>query len=183
MITLTPWLGEGNEQKSARLLLSDAERTREALLAPGLLWSTPGLWGPDDSRATAKYGVFYAGAWLAVLVGVLWLWRRSWRAAVNGRWTALVAAMVAGWGSFNVVEGLVDHYLLNLHHLRPGPNQAAYDIAFLILGVLLALGGFAWYKRTTASARAPAPQSRLHGDRGQSSLAEKHRLSTGRCLE
>jgi uncharacterized membrane protein len=128
-------------------------------------------------------GAFHAGAWLAVLVGVLWLWRRSWRAAVNGRWTALVAAMVAGWGSFNVVEGLVDHYLLNLHHVRPGPNQAAYDIAFLILGVLLALGGFAWYKRTTASARAPAPQSRLHGDRGQSSLAEKHRLPTRRCLE
>jgi hypothetical protein len=60
----------------------------------------------------------------------------------------------AAWGSFNVVEGLVDHYLLNLHHVRPGPNQAAYDLAFLIFGGLLAVGGFAWYKRTTASARA-----------------------------
>ncbi|HEU4908501.1 MAG TPA: DUF2243 domain-containing protein [Propionibacteriaceae bacterium] len=55
-------------------------------------------------------GVFHAGAWLAVLVGVLWLWRRSRQTHVNGQWTALVAAMVAGWGSFNVVEGLVDHY-------------------------------------------------------------------------
>jgi uncharacterized membrane protein len=103
-------------------------------------------------------GVFHAGAWLAVLVGVLWLWRRSWRTAVNGRWTALVAAMVAGWGSFNVVEGVVDHYLLNLHHVRPGPNQAVYDIAFLVFGGLLAIGGFAWYKRTTASVRASSPE-------------------------
>jgi uncharacterized membrane protein len=99
-------------------------------------------------------GVFHAGAWLAVLAGVLWLWRRS-RQTMNGRWAALVAAMVAGWGSFNVVEGLVDHYLLKLHHVRPGPNQATYDAAFLIFGALLALGGFAWYRRTTTrSARA-----------------------------
>jgi uncharacterized membrane protein len=30
-------------------------------------------------------GVFHAGAWLAVLVGVLWLWRRSRRTAGNGQ--------------------------------------------------------------------------------------------------
>src|SRR4029453_9781589 len=87
-------------------------------------------------------GVFHAGAWLAVLVGVLWLWRRSGQTHVNGQWTALVAAMVAGWGSFNVVEGVVDHYLLNLHHVRPGPNQAVYDIAFLVFGGRPPLGGF-----------------------------------------
>jgi uncharacterized membrane protein len=107
-------------------------------------------------------GVFHAGAWLAVLVGVLWLWRRSRRTAGNGQWTALVAAMVAGWGSFNVVEGLLDHYLLKLHHVRPGPNQATYDLAFLIFGVLLAVGGFAWYRHATQSLRAssgaPAPR-------------------------
>jgi uncharacterized membrane protein len=103
-------------------------------------------------------GVFHAGAWLAVLVGVLWLWRRSRQTHVNGQWTALIAAMVAGWGSFNVVEGLVDHYLLNLHHVRPGPNQATYDLAFLIFGVLLAVGGLAWYRRVTHSVRASSAE-------------------------
>jgi uncharacterized membrane protein len=77
---------------------------------------------------------------------------RSRRSDVNGRWTALVAAMVAGWGMFNVVEGLLNHYVFNLHHVRPGPNQATYDIAFLIFGALLAVGGLAWYQRTTRSA-------------------------------
>ena len=66
--------------------------------------------------------------------------------------------MVAGWGSFNVVEGLVDHYLLNLHHVRPGPNQARYDIVFLVFGALLAIGGFTWYMRVARSARASSPE-------------------------
>jgi uncharacterized membrane protein len=101
-------------------------------------------------------GVFHAGAWLTVLVGVLWLCRRSRRSNVNGQWTALVAAMVAGWGSFNVVEGLLNHYILSLHHVRPGPNQAIYDIAFLIISALLAIGGLARYRRTTGSARRAA---------------------------
>jgi uncharacterized membrane protein len=98
-------------------------------------------------------GVFHAGAWLAVLIGVLWLWRRSRQTPVSGRWTALVAVMIAGWGLFNVVEGLLNHYLLNLHHVRPGPNQGIYDIGFLIFGALLTIGGFAWYRRTTQAAR------------------------------
>jgi uncharacterized membrane protein len=96
-------------------------------------------------------GVFHVGAWLAVLVGVLWLWRRSRQVDVNGRWTALVAAMVAGWGLFNVAEGLLNHYVLNLHHVRPGPDQGAYDLAFLIFGALLVAGGLTWYQRTTRS--------------------------------
>ena len=105
-------------------------------------------------------GVFHAAAWLAVVAGVLWLWHRSRRSDANGSWTALVAAMVAGWGLFNVVEGLLDHYILNLHHVRPGPNQATYDLAFLICGALLAIGGLAWYRRTTyAERRTSSPEA------------------------
>jgi hypothetical protein len=107
---------------------------------------------PDCRRSVPRRRVARGSGRCAVVMA------SGWRTAVNGRWTALIAAMVAGWGSFDVVEGLVDHYLLNLHHVRPGPNQAAYDIAFLIFGVLLAIGGFAWYKRTTASARASSPE-------------------------
>jgi uncharacterized membrane protein len=121
----------------------------QLLLWHHLLSSRPGF---SLSANLITDGVFHAGAWLAVLVGVLWLLRRSRRSDVNGRWTALVAAMVAGWGMFNVVEGLLNHYIFNLHHVRPGPNQATYDIAFLIFGALLAVGGLAWYQRTTRSA-------------------------------
>jgi uncharacterized membrane protein len=51
--------------------------------------------------------------------------------------------MLVGWGLFNVVEGVVDHHLLTLHHVREGAgvNETAWDLAFLGFGVLLVAGG------------------------------------------
>lgn len=49
--------------------------------------------------------------------------------------------LLLGWGLFNVVEGVVDHHLLDLHHVRPGPNELVYDLSFLAWGtVMLVLG-------------------------------------------
>jgi uncharacterized membrane protein len=45
--------------------------------------------------------------------------------------------MLLGWGLFNMVEGLIDHHLLSLHHVRPGPDELAYDLAFLVWGMLM----------------------------------------------
>lgn len=96
-------------------------------------------------------GLFHAGAWLVVLAGVLWLYARlrlppapaAWpRLATGPRpWRALVGPMLAGWGLFNVVEGLVDHQLLGLHHVRPGAHQLAWDLGFLAFGAALAGAG------------------------------------------
>jgi uncharacterized membrane protein len=27
--------------------------------------------------------------------------------------------MAIGWGIFNIVEGIVDHHILQIHHVRP----------------------------------------------------------------
>jgi uncharacterized membrane protein len=59
--------------------------------------------------------------------------------------------LLVGWGTFNVVEGLVDHHLLNLHHVRPGPDELLYDVAFLAWGALMVLAGWALV-RTAAAA-------------------------------
>ena len=52
--------------------------------------------------------------------------------------------MLVGWGLFNVVEGVVDHHLLTLHHVREGAtvNETAWDLGFLAFGVLLIVGGW-----------------------------------------
>ena len=43
--------------------------------------------------------------------------------------------MLLGWGGFNLVEGLIDHHLLNLHHVRDLPAHVpAYDWLFLLVG-------------------------------------------------
>ena len=41
------------------------------------------------------------------------------------------------------VEGIVNHEILGLHHVREGAgHQTAYDVGFLFFGALLVLGGW-----------------------------------------
>jgi uncharacterized membrane protein len=92
-------------------------------------------------------GFFHAAAWLCVVGGLAWLWRRL-RAARREPGGAtppgarvLWGALLTGWGLFNLVEGIVDHHLLQIHHVRSGPDQLAWDLAFLALGAALVVGG------------------------------------------
>jgi uncharacterized membrane protein len=88
-------------------------------------------------------GVFHATTWVAVIVGLYLLWNRTtdWRWAISGR--AFVGWMLVGWGMFNLVEGIVDHHILTIHHVREGvTNESAYDLGFLAFGALLVIGGW-----------------------------------------
>ncbi len=98
-------------------------------------------------------GLFHASTWVAVSVGLYLLWRRSsnWRWALSGR--ALIGWMLVGWGLFNLVEGVVDHHLLTVHHVREGENELAYDLGFLLFGAMLCLVGWMVARRTHHSAR------------------------------
>ncbi len=56
---------------------------------------------------------------------------------------AFTGQLLLGWGIFNLVEGLVDHHLLNIHHVRDVPAHVpVYDWLFLGIGGLglIALG-------------------------------------------
>ncbi|GAA4414460.1 DUF2243 domain-containing protein [Actinokineospora soli] len=94
-------------------------------------------WYPDDPhRNMVADGLFHLVCLLLVVVGVVLLNRRS---PLPAR--VLWGGIVAGWGVFNVVEGVVDHLVLGVHHVRHGPDQLVYDLAFLGFGaVLVALG-------------------------------------------
>jgi uncharacterized membrane protein len=45
--------------------------------------------------------------------------------------------MLAGWGLFNLVEGIIDHHILHLHHAVEGANHLVWDLGFLASGVVL----------------------------------------------
>jgi uncharacterized membrane protein len=96
---------------------------------------------------TLADGLFHAATWIAVVVGLWLLWRET-RDGAPWAFRRLAGLMLAGWGAFNLVEGLVDHHLLGLHHVRTGPNELPYDLAFLALGAALIAVG-------TALARQP----------------------------
>jgi uncharacterized membrane protein len=52
-----------------------------------------------------------------------------------------VGSLLVGAGAFNLVEGLIDHQILGIHHVKPGPNELIWDLGFLASGVVLALVG------------------------------------------
>jgi uncharacterized membrane protein len=93
---------------------------------------------------TLADGFFHLATWLFV-AAASWLTVRLWQ---QGRlappWRAHGGMVLAGWGAFNLVEGLIDHQLLGIHHVRDdlgGP--LGWDLGFLAFGVLLVVGGLA----------------------------------------
>ena len=88
-------------------------------------------------------GLFHASTWLFVTVGLFLLWR----AVAGGRrwtWRSLVGLLLAGWGIFNLVEGIVDHHILGVHHVRDDvADPMWWDLGFLAFGVVLLVVGFA----------------------------------------
>jgi uncharacterized membrane protein len=90
-------------------------------------------------------GAFHSLAWLVTVVAVALSWRAA-RSTRMPNWRYVVGGALAGWGGFNLVEGIVDHHLLELHHVRPGPDQLAWDLAFLGWGALMAAAGW-WLMR------------------------------------
>ncbi|MFJ2032819.1 DUF2243 domain-containing protein [Streptosporangium sp. NPDC087985] len=88
-------------------------------------------------------GFFHAFTWLAVLIGLGLLYSRvttsrgqMWRSRALWGW------ILVGWGAFNLVEGVIDHHVLAIHHVLAGPYELWWDLGFLALGALLVAGGW-----------------------------------------
>ena len=97
---------------------------------------------PGLEANTLADGLFHAATWLFVIAGVTLLLRAWQQDRLAPALSTHVGMLLAGWGIFNVVEGTIDHQLLGLHHVRPGPGQLAWDLAFLGFGVLLVIVGW-----------------------------------------
>jgi uncharacterized membrane protein len=91
---------------------------------------------------TVADGLFHAATWVLVFIGMC-LAIKAWQ---QGRlappWRVHVGLLVVGWGAFNVVEGLVDHHLLGVHHVRDDVSSPLpWDLGFLAFGVALVAVG------------------------------------------
>lgn len=87
-------------------------------------------------------GLFHVATYLAVLIGLVWLWRR-WD-TVQPVWAPtkfLVGCLMFGWGLFNVVEGIINHHILQIHHVVAGDWQVIWDLVFLAAGTVFIVGG------------------------------------------
>lgn len=108
---------------------------------------------PVDTLAGLKVnvladGFFHVATWLLVWAGTTMTvvtWRQD-RLAPN--WPFQSGLLLVGWGMFNLVEGLIDHHILQIHHVRDDLGAPlSWDIGFLVFGALLIAVGWMLYKR------------------------------------
>lgn len=104
--------------------------------------TTPGL-----EMNTLADGLFHLGAWVCVAVGstlIVAAWR-SGRLAPS--WRFHFGLIITGWGTFNLAEGIINHQILGIHHVRDDLGAPlSWDIGFLIFGLLLILTGSALHR-------------------------------------
>jgi uncharacterized membrane protein len=82
-------------------------------------------------------GLFHAFTWLTVFAGIVMLFKAGQKPDVPWSGRTLAGGLLQGWAIFNIVEGIIDHHILHLHHVieRLGPSPA--DYAFLAFSVVL----------------------------------------------
>jgi uncharacterized membrane protein len=103
---------------------------------------------PPTDLVAMKYnmvwdGLFHAFTWIITAAGLARLWNAGMRSDVPWSTRTFVGSLFLGWGLFNAIEGVIDHQILGIHHVRPGEGQLAWDIAFIASGVIMIAAGWA----------------------------------------
>ena len=107
-------------------------------------------WYPVTSIENLKLntlwdGVFHSGTYLFVVAGLFVLWRHAHRNHLYWSNKLLAGTLLLSFGAFNVVEGLVDHELLGIHHVNERvavENWIYWDIGFLVWGAAMLVVGW-----------------------------------------
>lgn len=99
----------------------------------------------DSIRLNTRWdGFFHSATCLCVVLGIALFWRKASTRVLYWSSEMLGGGMFVGWGSYNLVEGIVDHALLGIHHVNetvPASQRAYWDLAFLAWGALMVFGG------------------------------------------
>jgi len=88
-------------------------------------------------------GLFHAFTWAMTALGLGLLWRAGQRRDVPWSTRTFVGSLALGWGLFNLVEGVIDHFVLHVHHVTETPDHLAWDLGFLAFGGVLMSAGWA----------------------------------------
>lgn len=91
-------------------------------------------------------GVFHLIVTIIIFIAAVVLWRSD-PSDVKSNKFIFLSGIFLGSGIFNFIEGILNHHILQIHHVRPGPDQFLYDILFDISGILLIVIGFLLKRR------------------------------------
>jgi len=118
----------------------------------------------DNLRLNTLWdGIFHSATYVFVVLGLFLFWRTAHRHHLYWSWKLMTGSALVGWGAFNVVEGLIDHELLGIHHVNElvGRDQYLYwDMGFLLWGALMVVAGWRLFRagqRQRDAARVVVP--------------------------
>jgi len=93
-------------------------------------------------------GIFHAFCFAVVLTGTVLLWKLLGREDIDRSGKLLSGGLLAGWGLFNVVEGIINHHILKLHNVQEVSLQ--HDLGnylFLLVSFFMMLSGYVLIKK------------------------------------
>jgi uncharacterized membrane protein len=91
-------------------------------------------------------GVFLAFSLIITIIGVSLLWYASGsknkNSLLSNKWS-FIGLIFIGFGGFNIIEGIINHHILEMHHVIDVANPFVFDLIFLVVGGLafLVTGG------------------------------------------
>ena len=118
-----------------------------------------------DSVANMEINMFWDGlfhllTWIMTAIGLWLLWKAGTRRDVPWSGKTFLGALFLGWGLFNLVEGIIDHHILGIHHVVERLGVSAFDYAFLLSGVVMIVGGIMAIRSTSTDKATMVSRSR-----------------------
>jgi uncharacterized membrane protein len=78
-------------------------------------------------------GLFLTIALVVTIVGVGLLWSAAHKKETFPiRWE-FIRLLLFSFGLFNIIEGIINHHILSLHHVKDDPNPLIWDLTFLAI--------------------------------------------------
>ncbi|MCM3569262.1 DUF2243 domain-containing protein [Neobacillus mesonae] len=124
------------------------------ILGLGLLGAIDGIvfhqllqWHHVVLSPNIKLEIFTDGIFTALFSALLiWggvkIFQDARKNEIGDSWKIFLGGIFVGGGTFNLVEGIINHHILKVHRVKPlADNPLIYDLAFLAIGLLLVIIG------------------------------------------
>ncbi|RYG50258.1 MAG: DUF2243 domain-containing protein [Chitinophagaceae bacterium] len=111
---------------------------------------------PQDQLVNVKVsmvwdGLFHLLTWITTAIGLAMLWRAGKTRDCPWSGQTFWGGLIMGWGIFNVVEGIIDHYILGIHHVVELYGLSVYDHIFVASGIVFIVIGIILIRRSAKS--------------------------------
>lgn len=88
-------------------------------------------------------GIFHCFTWITTMIGIVMLWNLFNRKDIVRSTPLFTGGLLLGWGLFNVVESIFDHYILVLHNVKENsPDPQWWNHGFLLVSLIILFTGW-----------------------------------------